>query len=183
MEDPYAPPPDAPERGRDGARSRGQRPARSPQGSRSPEAPRAPRAPRTPPPAPDPEALRVVQRRMGTFLLLVLAALLTSRLRLPWQLGSLAFVLVALGTGIWALTGARRPGVREQVVPMLVVGLVFTAMLALSMSSSLILWSEQMTRQECLDHAVTLSSADACDTAYQDAVERRLDELTNPRRD
>ncbi|GEN80745.1 hypothetical protein [Actinotalea fermentans] len=142
-----------------------------------------PRAPRTPPPAPDPEALRVVQRRMGTFLLLVLAALLTSRLRLPWQLGSLAFVLAALGTGVWALSGARRPGLREQVAPMLVVGLVFTVMLALSMSSSLVLWSEQMTHQDCLDNAVTLSARESCDSAYRDAVERRLDQLTNPTRD
>lgn len=118
---------------------------------------------------------------MGTFLLLVLASLLTSRLRLPWQVGSLAFALTAFGTGVWALTVARRPGLREQVAPMLVVGLVFTAMLALSMASPLLLWSEQMTHQDCLDHAVTLSARDACETAYQDAVEQRLDRLTNPR--
>jgi hypothetical protein len=120
---------------------------------------------------------------MGTFLLLVLASLLTSRLRLPWQLGGLAFALAALGTGIWALAAARRPGLREQVAPMLVVGLVFTVMLVLSMSSSLVLWSEQMTHQDCLDNAVTLSVRTACDTAYQDAVEDRLDDLTNPQGD
>lgn len=124
--------------------------------------------------------MRLVQRRMGTFLMLILAALLTSQLRLPWQLGGLGFALAAFGTGVWALAGARRPGLREQVAPMLVVGLVFTVMLALSMSSSLLLWSEQMTHQECLDNAVTLSVRDACDTAYEDAVERRLDDLTNP---
>ena len=141
------------------------------------------RAPRLPTPAPDPEALRVVQRRMGTFLVLVLASLVTSRLRLPWQLGGLAFALAALGAGVWALAAARRPGLREQVAPMLVAGLVFTIMLLLSMSSSLVLWSEQTTHQQCLDAAVTLSAQDACDTAYRDAVERRLDQLTNPQGD
>lgn len=118
---------------------------------------------------------------MGTFLLLVLASLVTSQLRLPWQLGGLAFALVAFGTGVWALVAARRPGLREQVAPMLVVGLVFTTMLALSTSSSLLLWSEQLTHQECLDNALTLSTRGACDQAYEDAVQQRLDELTNPR--
>ena len=121
----------------------------------------------------------MVQRRMGTFLLLVLASLLTSRLRLPWQLGGLGFSLAAFGTGIWAFVAARRPGLREQVAPMLVVGLVFTVMLVLSMSSSLVLWSEQQAHQTCLDNALTLSAQHACEVEYQDAVERRLDELTN----
>lgn len=134
-------------------------------------------------PTPDPEALRTVQRRMGVFIALVVAALLTSRLRLPWQLGGLAFALTALGTGVWALVAARRPGLREQVAPMLVVGLVFTTMLALSMSSSLVLWSEQTAHQECLDRALTLSTQRACDRTYEDAVQERLDELTNPRGD
>lgn len=118
---------------------------------------------------------------MGTFLLLVLASLLTSQLRLPWQLGGLAFALVALGTGVWALVAARRPGLREQVAPMLVVGLVFATMLALSMSSSLVLWSEQTAHQDCLDNALTLSTRAACDQAYEDAVQERLDQLTNTR--
>lgn len=144
---------------------------------------RTPRAPRPPLPDIDPETLRTVRRRIGTFLLLVIASLLTSQLRLPWQLGGLAFALAAFGTGVWTLVAARRPGLRERLAPMLVVGLVFTVMLALSMSSSLVLWSEQMAHQECLDNALTLSTRDACDETYQDAVEQRLEELTNPRRD
>lgn len=193
MENPYAPPPrDAEDRPSGDGRPGGELSTNGPtgdQGSGAPpsegrrrpmRSPRAPRPPRTPLPAPDPEALQVVQRRMGTFLLLVLASLLTSRLRLPWQLGGLAFALVALGTGVWALVAARRPGLREQVAPMLVVGLVFTVMLTLTMSSSLLLWSEQMTHQECLDNAVTLSARDACNTAYEDAVQRRL-RLVDPR--
>lgn len=134
-------------------------------------------------PTPDPEALRIVRRRMGVFVALVLAALLTSQLRLPWQLGGLVFALAALGAGGWALVAARRPGLREQVAPMLVVGLVFTTMLALSMSFSIVLWSEQTAHQECLDNALTLSTRDACNQTYEDAVEQRVGELIGPRGD
>lgn len=117
---------------------------------------------------------------MGVFVALVIAALLTSRLRLPWQLGGLAFALTALGTGVWALAAARRPGLREQVAPMLVVGLVFTTMLTMSMSFTLVLWSEQTAHQECLDRALTLSSQRACDLSYEDAVRERFEALTIP---
>ena len=125
--------------------------------------------------------MRLVSRRMGTFLLLVLASLLTARLALPWQLGSLAFSLLGLAVAVHALVFAvRRPGLREQVAPMLVVAIVFTSMLALSTASMLVLWSEQVEHRRCLDHAVTLSARDACDAAYEDAVERRLERLRSP---
>lgn len=125
--------------------------------------------------------MRVVQRRMGTFLLLVFASLLTARLRLPWQLGSLAFALLGLGIAIYALVYAvRRPGLREQIAPMLVVAIVFTSMLTLSTASMLVLWSEQLEHQRCLDHAVTISARTACDTAYEESVEQRLERLRSP---
>lgn len=114
---------------------------------------------------------------MGTFLLLVIAALATSRLRLPLQVGSLVFSLAALGVGVWTLVAARRPGLRETVAPMLVLGLVFTSMLALSTSSSLVLWDEQMALQDCLDRALTISAIEQCQADYEQAVEERLGRL------
>ena len=150
-------------------------------GSPPPRAPRqAPRqAPQRPaPPRPDPAELREVNRRVGTFVLLVVAAVLTSGLPVPWQLGSLAFAVAAVVTGVWALRAASRPSLRQQVAPPVVVGLVFTAFMTMSIGASLILWDAQLERQDCLANALTLRAQEQCEARYEQAVEERLAELT-----
>lgn len=117
---------------------------------------------------------------MGVALALIVAALITSRLRLPLQVSSVAFALGAFGAGVWALLGARRPGLRETMAPMLAVGLVFTLLLALSMAAPLVFWSQQMELQECLDRSVTISSQERCQQAYEDAVQEWIDRMTRP---
>jgi hypothetical protein len=113
-----------------------------------------------------------------TFALLVLAALVTTTFPLPWQLGGLAFVAAALVAGAVALRAARRSGVAERVTPMLVVGMVLTVLMGMSMSTTLVLWDAQLTRQRCLDHALTVAARSACEARYEDDVRERLEEIT-----
>jgi len=93
VDNPYAPP------------AKGERAGPAPKGERGGPAPTRRRPPyrplrRTePPPSVDPEALRAASRLVRFFLLLVLAALLTTSLPLPWQVGSLVFaVLMTIST-------------------------------------------------------------------------------------
>lgn len=199
MDNPYAPPSGTPGDGPAPGAPQGQQ--REPQGSQQgpqqpPHGPPGPphgrqapparhgrrhptrRRPATPPPDIDPDDLRVVNRRVRTFVLLVVAALVTSTFRLPWQLGGLVFAAAALGVGVAALVAARKPGLRQQVAPLILVGLVFTGLMAASMSTTLLLWSAQVERQECLSTALTIGARQACENAYEDAVEERLSELS-----
>ncbi len=117
-------------------------------------------------------------RNARTFLLLLLAALATTMLPLPARVGSMAFVIAALVLGGITLRRAWRPGLREQVAPLLVFGLVFAGLLATSMAGTLLIWPVETAHQECLDRAVTISARAQCEETYQDAVQDRIDQLT-----
>lgn len=101
------------------------------------------------------------------FGLLLLATIVTGSLPLPWQAGSLGFVVAALVVGIRALRSVRRAGVRGGLVPLLAVGLAFTALLSLGTVGLLALWPVQLDRQHCLQDALTISANDKCQTDYQ----------------
>lgn len=131
----------------------------------------------------DLEAQRRAARHVTTFVLLLLAALAASMLPLPWQLGGLGFIAAALVAGTAALRAARRAGTRDQVAPLVVVGLVFTALMGITLGGSLLLWSAQTERQECLAAALTIQAEQRCEAQYQDAVEQRLRELSGQPRD
>lgn len=144
-----------------------------------------PAKPRVKPPVPTPPApppldeatARAVARLVSTFVLLILASLATAALPLPWRLGSLTFTLAGLVVGVLALRRARRSGVRDQLSLVVVFGIAFSVLTGLSMAGTLILWPVEMARQECLDRAVTIGARAACETAYEDAVQSRLDDL------
>ena len=84
--------------------------------------------------------------------------MVTTTLPLPWQAASLVFVVAALVVGIRALRFVWRAGLRGVLVPMLAVGLAFTALLSVSMASLLALWPVQLERQQCLQDALTIAS-------------------------
>ena len=183
MDNPYAPPPKG-ERG--GPAAKGERGAPPPQGERGAATRKTRRRPyrplrRTePPPSVDPDALRAATRLVRFFLLLVLAALLTTSLPLPWQVGSLVFALVAVGVGLRALRVAWQPGLREQLAPLLLFGLVFAVLMTISTSARLALWPVEMQHQECLSRALTIGAHAQCEVQYQDALTARLEDLRNP---
>lgn len=123
--------------------------------------------------------MRSANRLVLHFTLLVLAALLTTTLPLPWQLGSFAFAVAALVVGVRALRQVWRSGLRQQLAPLLLVGLAFTALMILSMSAMLAFWPAQMARQECLARAVTIDAREQCELDFEQSLNDRLSELTD----
>lgn len=130
---------------------------------------------------PDPEAARAASRHIMHFGLLLLAAVVTSTLPLPWQAASLVFIVAALVVGIRALRSVWRAGLRGVLVPMLAIGLAFTALMSVSMASLLALWPVQLERQECLQGALTIAARESCQVDFQHTLEERLRELTRTR--
>lgn len=129
-------------------------------------------APRT-----DPEAARAASRRVQHFSLLLLAGVVTSALPLPWQAASLGFVVAALVVGIRALSAVWRAGLRGPLVPMLAIGLAFTALMSIALASLLALWPVQLERQQCLNGALTIAASETCEIQYETTLEDRLREL------
>jgi hypothetical protein len=148
-----------------------------PWGSPQPAAPQS-----MPPkrPEPDPAAARATSRRILHFGVLLLAAVLTSTLPLPWQAASLVFVLTALVVGIRALVLAWRGGVRGAVLPMLGLGLASAGLVAVTVLSLLVIWPQQLERQNCLAGAVTIAATERCEAQFRRSLEERLDPTRSP---
>lgn len=126
----------------------------------------------------DPQTARTAQRLVLHFVLLVLAALITATLPLPLQAAALLFAVAAVVVGLRALRVVWRPGLRERLAPVLLLGLSFAALLIVSLSVMLALWQVQVERQECLARALTIGAREDCEVQFQDSIERRLEELT-----
>ena len=184
MDNPYAPPGDdpRPESERDGRRPADDRAGPTP-GPQLPterrDQPARPPGP-TPPLRPmDPDVARSTTRLVLDFTLLVLAALLTMMLPLPWQLGSLVFAVAGLVVGVRALRKVWRSSLRQQLAPLLLFGVAFAALMILSMSAMLAFWPAQVARQECLGRAVTIDATEQCEIDFQESLTDRLGELTD----
>jgi hypothetical protein len=112
------------------------------------------------------------------FGVMLLAAVMTSSLPLPWQVGSFLFLVAAMVVGVRALVSVWRVGLRGALVPLLALGLVFTGLLSLSMLSLLALWPVQMERQNCLRDALTIAAEERCEVTFRTTVEERLLEMS-----
>ncbi|WP_146900108.1 hypothetical protein [Cellulomonas aerilata] len=124
--------------------------------------------------------MRATSRRLLHFGVLLLAAVLTSTLPLPWQAGSLAFVVAAIVVGIRAFVQAWRGGIRGAILPMLALGVASAGLVALTVLSLLVVWPQQMQRQDCLAGAVTIAATERCEADFRRAVESRLDPGRSP---
>jgi len=129
---------------------------------------------RRPLPAPDSPIMKATSRRVLHFLALLLAAVVTSGLPLPWQAASLVFLVAGLVVGIRAFVLALRGGVRGGLAVMLGVGVAMAGFVGLGMLSLLALWPQQLERQECLAGAVTISATRACEAEFSRSVDERL---------
>lgn len=125
----------------------------------------------------DPETVRTARRLILHFTLLILAALVVAALPLPAQAAALPFAIGGIVLGVRALRVVWRPGLREQLAPLLLLGLGFAALLTVSLGVMLAFWSVQMERQTCLSRALTLGARQDCETRFQEALTERLDEL------
>ena len=120
------------------------------------------RPPVTPPRSPDPAAVLRGSRQIIHFGLFMLAAILLSVLNLPWKVASVAFLVAAVVTGIRALVTIVRGRVRGSLVPMLVLGLIFSVLFSMTLLATFATWPLQVKQQECLRGALTISAKSAC---------------------
>lgn len=119
-----------------------------------------------------------VRRRLVLFATLLVACFVTSWLPLPFSLATAAFALWALVLGIVTLLRVRRSPDRSFTMPLLLVGIVSSALLILSSGSAAIFLDEQLTWQECRSAAVTVGAGEECDRAHRQAIEERVRQLT-----
>jgi len=127
--------------------------------------------------------MRRTSRHVMHFGVLMLATLLVSSLPLPWQAAALLFAIAALVEGIRGLRSAWTAGVRGALVPMLVMGIAASSLLTVGTAGMIALWPIQMERQTCLRDALTISSQEQCENAYQaslDSLRSRLSGTTTP---
>jgi hypothetical protein len=129
---------------------------------------------RPPRPGPTSEVARTTARRALHFFALLLAGVLTTSLPLPWQLGSLVFVLAAVVVGVRALVLGWRSGVRGGVLVALGTGIAMALVTGLLMATLLAVWPEQLARQACLARAVTISATQECEAQFQRSLDERV---------
>jgi hypothetical protein len=196
---PYAPPPA--DRGtptEDGARADGgpddggQDPAGPAPDGAPPQEPPGPRpgqdlpperygaTPAAQPPRPrpeDPAAFEALRKRLGLFLLLLIASLVVLTLPLPFQAASVVFSAWAVVVGLRAVVAAWRAGIRRAAVPLAAALVGIATWMTLSAGLQLALWPVLQERQDCLRQALTTSAREACEDRYQQEVEDRLSRL------
>ncbi len=116
----------------------------------------------------DPDLVRRIGAAVRHFGVFLLAAVLVGTFPLPWRVAAVVFVAGAFVVGIRALILVLRAGMRGSLVPLLAVGLAFTAMLAVGTVGSVLFWSAETARQECLSGALTVSARSQCEQQYRD---------------
>jgi hypothetical protein len=104
----------------------------------------------------------------------VLASLLCSSLRLPWQAAAILFSVPAVVVGVLAVRAVVRARMRGPTIAFTVIGVVMAALMALGQAVLLIFWPLQQDLQECQEAALTRSAERQCQQDY----ERRLDDLS-----
>ncbi|MBZ2197703.1 hypothetical protein [Occultella gossypii] len=126
-----------------------------------------------PRPAPTPEQLIEISRSVMFFGLLLLAAVLTSGLPIPWQVAAPVFAAGAIVVGLRTMGRIRRAGVRGMISVFLTGGMVLSALMLFSSVTLLSLWPAQVERQQCLDSALTIAAQDRCEQQFSEAVAER----------
>lgn len=183
MSNPYAPPPGGPDAAREQAeqerarRDQAHREGTGPHGTgpSHPDGHQEGSDGRPARPEPDPEKAAAASKRVMLFVLLLVAALVTASLPLPWQVAGVVFALASLVAGVRALHAVWRAGMRGALPAMVAVGLVFATLMTLSLSTLLALWPLQAERQSCLADALTISANEACEQQFQDRLSEYLD--------
>ncbi|WP_148076582.1 cytochrome d ubiquinol oxidase subunit II [Cellulomonas sp. PhB150] len=120
------------------------------------------------------ERARTLARTFGLYLL---AAVVLSTIRAPWQAVALPFVVVAIVYAIRALVTATRAHVRGALVPMLAGGIAIAAFWAFVTAGMLALWPLQADREECLAGALTISATAECNQTFEQGLQDWRDRI------
>lgn len=123
------------------------------------------------------EELKAASKISFTFGFLLIIALLSSQLPLPYMLVSPVFIIAALVFGVRALLRSWKISPRNLMTPMLAMGIVMALLMSVTVTTKLALWPIEMERQECFQYALTNSAKDECAANYQQALDDRLDSL------
>ena len=136
------------------------------------------RAPKPPPPKLTPEEVRSVTSAVMFFGLLMLLTLLAGDLPVPWQLVAPLVGVATLSYGFRILMRVRKLRWPGLLAPMLVGGLLLTGLTTMGTTTQLALfWDDQVTYQECQDHAITITAQERCERAWEDARSARTGQL------
>ena len=117
----------------------------------------------------DEETARQAARHSLLFSLLLLGALLSARLPLPWTTVGFLFTVVALVVGAMGLAAALQVR-RRGTAAVLAGGLVLALVVLLTQAVSLATWRFQQERLDCLSGAVTDQARARCETALREGV-------------
>ncbi|MFP5346724.1 MAG: hypothetical protein ACLGIA_06835 [Actinomycetes bacterium] len=123
----------------------------------------------------DPQAGQHAARMVGRFALLVLASLVCTNLRLPWQAAAVLFSVPAVVVGILAVRAIVRAGMRGPLVVLTSMGVVMAVVMAIGQLGLLIFWPLTAQLEECQAGALTQTAKRQCMQDY----ERRLQDLTS----
>lgn len=106
------------------------------------------------------------------FGVLMMLTLLTGELPVPWQVAAPIVGMVTLGYGFRTLMRVYKLRWRGMLAPMLIGGLVLTALTTMSVTTRVtLLWDEQVAYQQCRDNAITIAAQERCEREYQEAIE------------
>jgi hypothetical protein len=111
---------------------------------------------------------------MRAFLLALLAAILTERLPLPWQLATVAVSLVAALLGLRAVYAAIKARMPRGLVVLAGVGVGISFTVALSMVTVALFWPLPLEQQRCMERAITITAQNQCTEQYRQGIADRL---------
>ncbi|WP_461024399.1 hypothetical protein [Thalassiella azotivora] len=112
-------------------------------------------------------ALRRAGRLMTRFAVLVLAAVVTSTLRLPWQAAALVFSVGAVVVGVLATRAVVRARMGGAGVAFAAAGVGLSAVMVVVNGASVALWPVQAELQRCQQRAVTEAAERRCLAEYE----------------
>lgn len=146
-----------------------------------------PPGPADAPPTPSKETMARVGALVGRFGLLLLAAFVTSSLRLPFSVAAIGFATWGVVVGVQAILAVHRAKIRTPLLPALVLGVGLTGLMVVSFLFSSLLWPLEAARQECLDAALTQAARERCEEEFAEGltswveriVPRQVGNLTN----
>jgi hypothetical protein len=128
------------------------------------------RAPQPPRPSLTPEQAKSVTSAVMLFGLLMLLTLLAGGLPVPWQVLAPVVGVGTLWYGFRTLMRVRKLRWPGMLSPMLVGGLLLTAMTTLGTTTQLTMfWDEQVAYQECREQAITIAAQERCEREWEAA--------------
>lgn len=107
------------------------------------------------------------------FAVLIIGAILTAELQLPWKIAALVFGLAALVVGVMALVRAVKAKMKGSIFGFLSIGLVLTLIVTLTQVWAIAIWPWQASYEDCLNNAITQQAHEQCVKTY----EKNLDSL------